>query len=285
MKDYGLLLTAFRENDFSGQAGTTYVVGDIHGQIDKLWDQIRATGFDPAQDRLLFCGDLINRGRDSLDCLDLLREPWFYPVMGNHDYRMLGTYIAHLTTVNTPEAYQQALTVMDEEERHFALKYGDWLNHLSASDWQRLHHVIPPLLEVPLSRYALTEDGYRIGVVHNDVWGDTFRGMATLDGSDIRVIDHLIYNRPFVADVIRSLPETLAKTKGRAMLHHDAECVSTEHGTCHIQDVDLVIHGHTVFRSPTLVGNRLYLETGGYQAEGLITLKPIVALLHEAGRR
>lgn len=281
MKYYGLSLTAFTENNFTDFTGTTYVVGDIHGQVEKLMEQLRAVQFNPAQDRLLFCGDLINRGSESLACLELLSEPWFYPVMGNHDYRMLGTYIEHLIQVATPEDYQHALTVMDDEECYFALKYADWLNELSADDWQRLHELMPRLLEVPLSRYALTEAGHRVGVVHNDVWGETFRDMALLDGSDMRVIDHLIYNRPFVVDVIRSIPDEVAQIRGRKMLHHDADQVSTINGSCYIQDVDLAIHGHTVFNAPTLVGNRLYLETGGYQEEGVITLKSIDALMEE----
>lgn len=72
-------------------SGTDFVVGDLHGcfqLLDALLIQVR---FDPARDRLFSVGDLIDRGPDSLACLQLLQEPWFFAVAGNHE-AMLGDF-------------------------------------------------------------------------------------------------------------------------------------------------------------------------------------------------
>lgn len=44
-------------------------VGDVHGQYDKLKKLMRKIKFDPAQDKLIFLGDLIDRGRNRCNAL------------------------------------------------------------------------------------------------------------------------------------------------------------------------------------------------------------------------
>lgn len=45
-------------------------VGDIHGMYDKLIKLMDKVQFDPAEDLLVFLGDYIDRGPQSLECLD-----------------------------------------------------------------------------------------------------------------------------------------------------------------------------------------------------------------------
>ncbi|WP_136067740.1 metallophosphoesterase [Modicisalibacter radicis] len=65
--------------------GTDYVVGDIHGCYDLLATALERKGFDATRDRLFCVGDLIDRGPDSRACLELVFEPWFHSVRGNHE--------------------------------------------------------------------------------------------------------------------------------------------------------------------------------------------------------
>lgn len=75
----------FKEN----KLGTDYVVGDIHGQYQQLMTQLKEINFNFKADRLFATGDLIDRGPESEKCLMLLEEPWFFSVIGNHEYHLL----------------------------------------------------------------------------------------------------------------------------------------------------------------------------------------------------
>ncbi len=72
----------------------TYVVGDVQGCFDPLMQLVKTISFDPSRDKIIFCGDLVNRGGQSLDVLR-----WIYAyqhccdaVLGNHDLSMLSKY-------------------------------------------------------------------------------------------------------------------------------------------------------------------------------------------------
>jgi hypothetical protein len=66
----------------------TVIVGDVHGcaaELDLLLDKVAfATG-----DRLVFVGDLIARGPDSLAVLDVARTTGAIVVRGNHEQKLL----------------------------------------------------------------------------------------------------------------------------------------------------------------------------------------------------
>ncbi|MGB3423953.1 MAG: metallophosphoesterase [Castellaniella sp.] len=66
-------------------SGRDFVVSDLHGCRDLLQEQLDLIKFDISRDRLFSVGDLADRGPDSMDCLRLLREPWFHAVRGNHE--------------------------------------------------------------------------------------------------------------------------------------------------------------------------------------------------------
>lgn len=73
--------------------GTKYrnvwVVGDLHGCCTRLMSELHRVDFDPAQDLLISVGDLIDRGTENVECLELLQMPWFRAVMGNHERLMI----------------------------------------------------------------------------------------------------------------------------------------------------------------------------------------------------
>src|SRR3546814_9783902 len=73
----------------ANKAGRDFIVGDLHGCLDLLQVELDRLDFDRAKDRLFSVGDLIDRGPDSMGCLRLLREPWFFSVRGNHEDMLL----------------------------------------------------------------------------------------------------------------------------------------------------------------------------------------------------
>ena len=97
-------------------------VGDVHGQYQKLKTLMRRVRFDPAQDILVFLGDLIDRGPESLECFDyVMHLQKQHPesvvcLMGNHEREMLDYYDALAKT-------------KDELDVRLLNRTSQWLRH------------------------------------------------------------------------------------------------------------------------------------------------------------
>jgi hypothetical protein len=67
----------------------TVVVGDIHGCYEELLALVERVGLGES-DRLISVGDLVTKGKQSREVLDLfMRDPRFTSVIGNHDRALL----------------------------------------------------------------------------------------------------------------------------------------------------------------------------------------------------
>lgn len=63
----------------------TIVVGDVHGCLDELRDLLAECEYEPATDRVVLVGDLVNKGPQSAECVRFVRTEGFGCVRGNHD--------------------------------------------------------------------------------------------------------------------------------------------------------------------------------------------------------
>ena len=101
-----------------------WAIGDLQGCYGPTRRLLDAIGFDPARDRLWFCGDLVNRGGESLQTLRLvhsLREHAVV-VLGNHDLSLLA--IAERTEAEQRKVNPDLQGVLFADDRDVLL---DWL--------------------------------------------------------------------------------------------------------------------------------------------------------------
>lgn len=129
--------------------GRDLVAGDLHGQYDPLMQALARVNFDKRRDRLFLLGDLVDRGRDSLKCLELLYEPWVKAVLGNHELMMLDAL--------SPNASQETIA-------HWLSQGGMWF--LMEDDQARARVIISDaLVRMPLA-IELEVGDKRLGMVH-----------------------------------------------------------------------------------------------------------------------
>ena len=67
----------------------TFIVGDVHGCFDELMLLLEKAQYDSKKHRLMFVGDLINKGEDSLKVLKWVRQNKLECVIGNHELKFI----------------------------------------------------------------------------------------------------------------------------------------------------------------------------------------------------
>jgi bis(5'-nucleosyl)-tetraphosphatase (symmetrical) len=116
----------------------TYIVGDIQGCYDALQRLLDKIGFDPTADRLLCPGDLVNRGKQSLETLRLLEGlgERFSMTLGNHDLYLLRE---HWRFPHGGSANHEIDVVLHAPDRERLLH---WLQNQPLASWFPGHNLL-----------------------------------------------------------------------------------------------------------------------------------------------
>ena len=94
---------------------STYAIGDVQGCYDPLCRLLDKLKFDPNRDKLWFCGDLVNRGGQSLAVLRLvhsLRKSCVV-TLGNHDLHLLAESLGLGRSNRSNAEFQQIFNAND----------------------------------------------------------------------------------------------------------------------------------------------------------------------------
>jgi serine/threonine protein phosphatase 1 len=217
----------------SNDKGRDFIVGDIHGCFDQLMDALRKVDFNSTYDRLFSVGDLIDRGTQSFDCVDLIYEDWFKPVQGNHEQLMWNSIIHKLSPhINC-----------------WMQNGGIWFR---AEDKQLLRDIAERLQQLPLV-ISVGEGDERFNVVHAEI--------VKLSGELVTNDD--IDNWTFTPD------EEEILTWGRRIIDSRTDPLSgkQQHNKKELQfqskQLSKTYVGHTpVYQYPVRVQRQIYLDTG-----------------------
>lgn len=142
-------IQSFNENVL----GKDYVLGDIHGRFDLVYENLKLVNFDSTKDRLFCVGDLIDRGPYSKHVVEFLSLPFVFAIRGNHEDMLLDYY----------ETYPEAT---DEDFYHVGLRNG--MTWFLDNNLEQRKQILEALSELPLVIEVESKRGL-IGLVHADV--------------------------------------------------------------------------------------------------------------------
>ena len=127
--------------------GKLWAVGDIHGCYNLLMTRLKEIGFDFENDLLVAVGDLVDRGTQNIQCIELLSKPWFTSVRGNHEDLCIGGL--------HNESYKRC---------HVA-NGGEWFYML---DGQAMYNIAKTFAELPVV-LEINHNGKKFGFVHGHI--------------------------------------------------------------------------------------------------------------------
>ncbi|KAF2763313.1 Metallo-dependent phosphatase [Pseudovirgaria hyperparasitica] len=89
------------EHEGTGARKRLVVVGDVHGCKEELVKLLAKVSFDRTTDHLIFTGDLISKGPDSVGVVQLARDLGASSVRGNHEDKVLLALKAHEDSITS----------------------------------------------------------------------------------------------------------------------------------------------------------------------------------------
>jgi bis(5'-nucleosyl)-tetraphosphatase (symmetrical) len=92
-----------------------YAIGDVQGCHEELMQLLARLRFKPDRDQLVFVGDLVNRGPQSLQALRFVKSlgAGAQSVLGNHDLHLLAHYFEPQRKLHRGDTLQQVLDAPD----------------------------------------------------------------------------------------------------------------------------------------------------------------------------
>ncbi len=122
----------------------TYAIGDVQGCYEELCALLDLIRFDPAEDRLCFAGDLVNRGPKSLEVLRLIEGlgDRTLNVLGNHDLHLIAA-AAHVRE-RKDDTLDEILNADDREQLLAWLRRCPVMYREPDLDFYLVHAGLPP---------------------------------------------------------------------------------------------------------------------------------------------
>lgn len=197
--------------------------GDIHGSYSLFIKALKEANFDPEEDLVVCTGDLVDRGKENLECITLIDEPWFESVVGNHEEFCIAGF---------SNDYSASV--------HSASNNGGaWFYNLPLDQQEAIitkFKSLPYIIEMSIGTT-------KIGIIHADVPIDDWEELKD-------VVEQGYYiGSSKITDVLTWSRATAKKIINNVYVPS-------------ITNIDHVYLGHTVIHTPLTSGNIHLIDTG-----------------------
>lgn len=241
--------------------GRDFVVGDLHGCYDHFMNLLDFVNFDESIDRVFSVGDLIDRGPDSFDCLGLLKEKWFYSVIGNHE----DIYVKKLSSLRGVES-----GILNKSD----VKLGD-IHYIKS-----LEQYLSDILNMPLIYEVEHLILGKFYVVHAEINSRHFlEAGLDVESEKLELIDssnnielffnylneknHLSLEKTRELFWSRSMVERFFRENKKNLDIDDYSFINNQY----FDKAYKVFCGHHIVPFPIHIGNQYYLDTGCFLGE------------------
>ncbi len=154
-----------------------YAIGDVQGCLNALERLLLKINYRPHVDQLWFAGDLVNRGKNSLGCLRLIKQlaeqQQAKVVLGNHDLHLLAVYAGH-GKLHKKDTLDDILQASDAEELLNWLRQQPLFYYQKEINWAMVHAGVPPIWS-PTKTQQLAQEVQN--VLSSEQWQDFIANM------------------------------------------------------------------------------------------------------------
>ncbi|MDA7788703.1 symmetrical bis(5'-nucleosyl)-tetraphosphatase [Gammaproteobacteria bacterium] len=156
-----------------------YVIGDVQGCYSELQALVKKIKFNPNKDKIIFAGDLVNRGHQSLEVMEFCMryKGSIKAVLGNHDFYLL--YLIEHQKKN--KSLKKVLDSKNIQKYHSWLKKLPLLLEIKIKETKETfwisHAGIPYIWDIRMAKKlskeiqtGMKDDSFKI---LENIWGDT----------------------------------------------------------------------------------------------------------------
>ena len=156
-----------------------YVIGDVQGSYSELQALVKKKKFNPNKDKIIFAGDLVNRGHQSLEVMEfcMRHKGSIKAVLGNHDFYLL--YLIEHQKKN--KSLKKVLDSKNIQKYHSWLKKLPLLLEIKIKETKETfwisHAGIPYIWDIRMAKKlskeiqtGMKDDSFKI---LENIWGDT----------------------------------------------------------------------------------------------------------------
>ena len=245
--------------------GKDYVIGDLHGSYSAFENLLKNINFDKAVDRMISVGDLIDRGPDSIACMDLIREPWFYAVLANHERMMLdkffGGYAGNYWFANGGD---WGIEAFNDYNATYNVQHRE---RIPSDHSMHIIDMLPLVDELPFLITVNMPAGKKYHIIHAELPSSIGKITDNMLADPEKVLSLATIRRGdgsaflWSRQVFDSLYEANLENK-RKLIRGLAFARTDVYNT----DLSHIISGHTILQNPVTVSGQTNIDTGAYKS-------------------